>query len=101
MKKQHDHCLNCGEPTIPDPDLGEGTPYCPVCDAAWRQRTCVVCGEAYLVDVVRHRGGHHCDPDVELRIEARRKRGHTASRAQGNSLSARPKDGFRMMGYDR
>src|SRR5262245_49318680 len=101
MKKQHDHCRLCGEPTVPDPELGAGIPYCTTCDASWRQRTCVVCGVAYLVDVIRHRGGHHCDPGVEERIEAGRKRRPEARRPHADSVSARLKDGFRMMGYGR
>lgn len=94
-------CLCCGGPTIPDPAFA-GTQtseaYCQSCDAAWHEACCVVCGEIFLVDVTRHRGDHHCDPVVERRIEAGRRR--HASPAQVHSVGARLNKGFKMWHAD-
>jgi hypothetical protein len=99
MRARRHHCLCCGGPTVRDPgNTGARTAewYCPGCDAVWRKAACVVCGETYLVDVTRHRGGHHCDPAVEERIEAGRRRQAVLARPHGHSVGARLTKGFRM-----
>lgn len=98
MRARRTSCLRCGAATSRDPGF-EGVksaePFCPVCDAVWHRVTCVVCGANYLVDVTRHRGGHHCDPALEQRIEVGRKRRALHARAK-RAVGQRLKVGFRM-----
>ena len=73
MRARKISCLHCAGPTCRDPGydgVKSEAPYCPACDAVWQKAACVVCGEVFLVDVTRHRGGHHCAPGTERRIEA-------------------------------
>lgn len=99
MRARKTTCLVCGEPTTRDPGF-EGVqsnePYCAACDAVWHRVACVVCGETYLVDVTRHRGGHHCDPALERRIEVGRKRQAILSRTVKRKVGQRMHVGFRM-----
>ncbi len=92
MRARRTSCLCCGGPTCRDPGY-EGVksdePFCPACDAVWHRVSCVVCGESYLIDVTRHRGGHHCDPALEQRIEVDRLRKalhHRAKREVGQRM---------------
>lgn len=103
MRARRSTCLCCGHLTSRDPGyqgIRSEAPYCPVCDAVWRRETCVVCGEAYLVDVTRHRGGHHCDPLIERRIEAERRRRASLARSHVPSEGKRLLKGFRLWNVD-
>jgi hypothetical protein len=106
-------CKRCRGPTFYDPSqrwidldsLGSEfqypslyfPPYCPECAAAWSQMTCVVCERHFLVDVLRHKGGHHCEPGLETRVEASRKSHSDLGRLQSLSYADRLTDGFRML----
>jgi hypothetical protein len=46
---------------------------------------------------VRHRGGHHCEPEVEARLEASRSSHSELGRLQPHTLAERLQDGFRML----
>jgi hypothetical protein len=99
MRARRTSCLRCGLPTCRDPGydgVKSGEPYCVACDAVWHRVSCVVCGESYLVDVTRHRGGHHCDPIEEDRIEADRKREAVLAQVHHTSVGQRLHRGFRM-----
>jgi hypothetical protein len=76
-------------------------PYCAVCDATWSESVCVVCGQHFLADIVRHRGGHDFDPAAEGKIEAGRKRQSGLGRKQPRSLRERLRDGFEMLDDER
>jgi hypothetical protein len=49
------------------------------------------------VDVTRHRGGHHCDPLLEHRIEVGRKRQAIHGRSMKHAVGQRLRVGFRML----
>jgi hypothetical protein len=106
MRAMKIRCLHCSGPTCRDPGydgVKSEAPYCPACDAVWQKAACVVCGEVFLVDVTRHRGGHHCDPGTESRIEAGRKR--EAVVAQAHAVAPKPEGqrlirGFRLWHAD-
>jgi hypothetical protein len=103
MRARRTSCLRCGAATFPDPGyegVKSAEPFCPACDAVWRRVSCVVCGASYLVDVTRHRGGHHCDPALEQRIEGGRKRRAHHAQAVKRAVGQRLKVGFRMCHED-
>lgn len=103
MRARKHHCLCCGGPTGRDPGyegVKSAEPYCAACDAVWHRVGCVVCGEQYLVDVTRHRGGHHCDPSTERHIEVDRKRQEVKSQAVRQTIGQRLKVGFKMCHED-
>ena len=103
MRARKTSCLRCGGSTARDPGY-EGVksdqPYCEACDAVWHRDSCVVCGVSYLVDVTRHRGGHHCDPIVVRRIEVGRKRQAVHARVVKREVGQRMHVGFRMCHED-
>ena len=103
MRARRTSCLLCSGLTARDPGF-EGVisaePYCAACDAVWHRVSCVVCGESYLVDVTRHRGGHHCAPGVERKIEDGRKRQAVLSQVVKRGEGQRLRVGFRMCHED-
>ncbi|MFO0880560.1 MAG: hypothetical protein U0840_24705 [Gemmataceae bacterium] len=100
MRARRTSCLACGQLTAPDPGhLGvkQVIPYCPSCDAVWHKARCVICGAGFLVDVVRHRGGHHCAPGAVRRTVALWRRHELHARpADHPAVGERLRDGFRL-----
>jgi len=57
---------------------------------------CIACGKKYpaLSAGKECLSNHHCDPEWEARIEARRKGHGSLGRQQGHTFSRRLRDGF-------